>query len=173
MRKTITLFIIVLSCFSCKTSMESYASNAIKDGLYKNTLIVIPYTIGSKKYSKKLKQKLLKQYENHSNKVDFLLFEKEDYKLFLYTNSEIDKKIQKIITDDKKDFLIIFKSTDVNYTYQGLRSVHYEVSGIDVASKKEIWKAKLHAKSGLGPETLVKKTARIIYQKLEYDRIYN
>jgi len=152
--------------FSCGTSITSVSHSSIRESLYGNTLIEIPYANCSERFSKKLKKRIEKLYRKRGEKVDVLCFYNRGYQV---TQHMVDS----IIEHNNKDLLVIFKSKNVSYKNKGVRDIKYDVIALSTKDKKEIWKARLKAKTSLGHGFLAHKVASAFYSKIHCDHLYD
>jgi hypothetical protein len=172
MKKLITLILTVILLTSCGVSIKSLVdSSAIKEP-YKNPLIVIPYEKYSKEnFSEKLMEKLEIEFYNENKKVEFLLVEQGSEELALNQNDDINSKIDNAIRNDPKDIVLIFKPTNLAYYNGALQSATYQLNGIEVFTKKEVWKATFNSNSSFGPALFAEKSAQKILEKLKSDKV--
>jgi hypothetical protein len=172
MIKKITLFLITILLTSCGVSIKSVVDNSLIDKPYNNPLIVIPYEKGStRNFSNKLKENIEIEFQSEQKPVEIFIFEKTSTGLTLNANSGIDQKINNVIINDKKDLLLIFNPTNLQYYNGGLQSATYELVGIDTQTKKEVWKATFNSNSSFGPAMFAEKSAKIIFEKLKADKV--
>jgi hypothetical protein len=165
------LFLSVILLPSCSSSIKSIVdSNAIKVP-YQRALIVIPYEQGQvQNFCEDLQEALQFDFETDAKKADILLVESKSKELSLNDPSYGDIEINGSIQHNKNDLVIIFKPTE--YGYSGsLQSVEYRVVAIDVATKKEVWKAILSSTYGLSVSGLAKRCASQAYSKLISDKV--
>jgi hypothetical protein len=172
MKKTITFLLTIILLTSCGVSIKSVVdSSAIKEP-YKNPLIVIPFEkYSTRNFSEKLKEKLEEEFNNENKKVEFLLVEQKSEKLALNENDDVNSKIDNAIRVDQKDIILIFKPTNLSYYNGGLQSATYKLTGIDVNTKKEVWKATFNSSSSFGPALFAEKSAQKIFEKLKTDKV--
>jgi hypothetical protein len=52
-----------------------------------------------------------------------------------------------------------------------LQSASYQIIGIDLETKREVWKANFSSSGSFGPSTFAKSATQKIYQKLKDDKI--
>lgn len=172
MKKQITLFLITLLLTSCGVSIKSVVDSSAIEKPYNNPLIVIPYEKGStRNFSEKLKEKLGIEFSNANKKVEFLLVEQKSEKLTLNQNDDVNSKIDNAVRTDQKDIVFIFKPTNLSYYNGGLQSATYKLTGIDVITKKEVWKAEFNSSSSFGPAMFAEKSAQKIFEKLKTDKV--
>src|SRR5690606_37847505 len=106
---------------SCGVSIKSVVDNSLIDKPYNNPLIVIPYEKGStRNFSNKLKENIEIEFQSEQKPVEIFIFEKTSTGLTLNANSGIDQKINNVIINDKKDLLLIFNPTNLQYYNGGL-----------------------------------------------------
>ncbi|WJJ97869.1 hypothetical protein [Algibacter luteus] len=172
MKKLITLFLTSIILISCGVSIKSVVdSSAIKEP-YSNPLIVIPFEKNStRNFSEKLEEKLEIEFNNDNKKVEFLLVEQGSQKLALNQNDDVNSKIDNAVRTDQKDIVLIFKPTNLSYYNGGLQSATYQLTGIDVTTKKEVWKATFNSNSSFGPALFAEKSAKTIFEKLKTDKV--
>lgn len=172
MKKQITLFLLTIVLTSCGVTINSVVdSYAIKEP-YKNPLIVIPYEkYSTRNFSKKLKEKLEVEFSNANRDVEFLLIEQKSEELTLNQNDDVNTRIDNAIRADQKDIVFIFKPTNLSYYNGGLQSATYKLTGIDVMTKKEVWKAEFNSTSSFGPALFAEKSAQKIFEKLKVDKV--
>ena len=172
MKKLITLSLITILLTSCGVSIQSVVDSSTIKEPYKNILIVIPYEkYSTGNFSEKLKEKLEIEFNNENKKVEFLLVEINNEKLTLNQNDNVNSKIDNAVQADKKDIVLIFRPTNLSYHNGALLSASYELTGIDVLTKREVWKATFNSNSSLGPALFAEKSARTIFEKLKADKI--
>lgn len=171
MKKIITLFLSVILFASCVSIKSVVDTSAVKEP-YKNPLIVIPFEQYSiKNFSNKLKEKLELQFKKENRKVQILLIERKSNKLTLNQNDSMVSEINSAIQTDQKDIIFIFKPTNLSYYNGGLQSATYKLTGIDVITKKEVWKAQFNSNSSFGPALFAEKSAKKIFEKLKEDKV--
>lgn len=172
MKKLISIFLIAVLLTSCGVSIKSVVDSSAINEPYKNPLIVIPYEkYSTSNFSEKLKEKLEIEFNNENKKFEFLLVEQKSKKLALNQNDNVNSEIDNAIRTDQKDIVLIFKPTNLSYYNGGLQSATYELTGIDVLTKKEVWKATFNSNSSFGPALFAEKSAKIIFEKLKADKI--
>jgi hypothetical protein len=172
MKQYITVFLTFILLTSCGVSIDSVVDSAAIKEPYKNPLVVIPYEkYSTRNFSEKLEEKLQIEFDNHNKKVEFLLVERASEKLALNQNENVNSKINNAIIRDQKDIVLIFKPTNLSYYNGGLQSATYQLTGIDVATKKEVWKAEFNSSSSFGPALFAEKSAKVIYEKLKADKV--
>ncbi len=172
MNKQITLFLTFILLAGCGVSIKSVVDKAAIKEPYVNPLIVIPYVkYNTKNFSEKLKEKLIVEFNNENRKVEFLLIEQRPEKLALNQSDYMNSRIDDAVQADQKDIVLVFKPTNLSYYNGGLQSATYELTGIDVATKKEVWKATFNSSSSFGPALFAEKSAKTIFQKLKTDKV--
>lgn len=171
MRKIFALILLSIILTSCGVSIDSVVDKNLNRVYYK-PLIVIPYEPGAtRNFSNKLKEKLEIILQEEGKKADFIIFPKENNTLELNQGDAINERIGRAIVNGDKDILLIFKPTHLQFMDGGLQSATYELVGIDVNTKKEIWKAKFNSSSSWGPALFAEKSAQVIFDKLREDRV--
>jgi hypothetical protein len=172
MTKQITLFLIIILFTGCGVSIKSVVDESATEKSYVNTLIVLPYEKGStRNFMNKLKEKIELEFKAENKSVDVYIYEKKKNDLTLNANSVIEKEINDIILDFNKDLLLVFNPTNLKYYNGGLQSATYKITGIDIKTKKEIWKAEFNSNSSLGPALFAEKSAKTIFEKLKTDKV--
>ncbi|WP_196887334.1 hypothetical protein [Aureivirga sp. CE67] len=172
MKKLFTLFLISILFSSCGVTIDSVVDHSLFKKPYENSLIVIPYEkYSTKNFSRELQDNLKYEFKENNMKVDFILFEAKDESLSLNQDDYIEKQINRAIVEGEKDILFIFKPTNLDYVNGGLQSATYKLVGIDVKTKKEVWKAKFSSSSSFGPAMFAEKSAKTIFAKLKEDGV--
>ena len=165
-----TLILVFLS--SCGVQIKSVVDNSVTTNTYSNPLIVIPYENGvTKNFTNLLKQKIEEKFRNDNRKVEILLVEQSRNELKLNSTADIDAKINAAISSDNKDLILIFRPTKMQFYNGGLQSATYLITGTDLKSRKEVWKAEFSSSSSFGPSLFADKAATSIYDKLKLDRV--
>ena len=172
MYRIAVIFLLCLILSNCGAKIESVVDRSVTDKTYENPLIVIFYkAYSTKNFTKKLKDKLEIEFTNDNQKVAFLLFEQKKDKLELNKSDDINADITQAVQRNQNDIVMIFRPIKLSYYNGGLNSATYELTGIDVLTKKEVWKAKLNSNSSFGPALFAEKSAQLIYEKLKSDKI--
>lgn len=173
MKKFLALVLIAVSFSSCGVSIQSVVDKSAMEEPYTNPYIVIPYEkFATRNFSKQLKKKIEGEFALEQKKVEVYIFEnKANDKLSLNHTDEAEEHIGNTIASDKKDLLLIFTPTNLQYHNGGLQSATYELTGIDTRTKKEVWKAKMVSSSSFGPAMFAEKSAKKIYLKLKTDKV--
>jgi|LSQX01.1.fsa_nt_gb hypothetical protein len=173
MKKIIILFVtisftLMTSCISIKTVVDE---SAIKEP-YKNPLIVILYDkYNTKKFSEKLKTNMELQFRNANIKVEFIFSDlKSSDELTLNQNDDLNTKINNAINNDQKDIVFILKPASISYQ-NNAKFVNYSLTGIDVVTQKEVWKARFNTSSSFETNGLAKKAAQKILERLKTDKV--
>ncbi|MEQ8470641.1 MAG: hypothetical protein RIC35_05625 [Marinoscillum sp.] len=138
---------------------------------YNNPLIVIPFDSRTSKIATNLKSELEKVFSANNHKVSVLTLRVEDSKLELNSTTENESRLAEEIAQGHNDIVIFFRPNEIYYVNGGLQTATYILVGTDVSSKKEVWKANYKAQGGFGPASLAKKSANIIFNKLQSDNI--
>ena len=173
MKNKLTLGIIIILFSSCGVKLQSVVQSGLTN-VYENPLLVILY--GENQtwfFSNDLKNTLEETFSLNHQKVEILLIETSKNKLVLNATDDIEMQINNVIKRDNKDLVIIFKPVRLGYSNGGLQSASYQLIGVDVGTKREVWKADFSSSGSFGPSTFAKASAQKIYQKLKEDRIFN
>jgi hypothetical protein len=91
--------------------------------------------------------------------------------LKLNSAADIDAKINAVIASDNKDLILIFSPTKMKFYNGGLQSATYLITGTDLETSKEVWKAEFTSTSSFGPSLFADKAATSIYDKLKADKV--
>ena len=163
---TLLLLCIVLLA-SCGPTINSIVDHkAIKEP-YKNSLIIIPFETGiNRTYCQKLKEKMERDFQTDSKKVEVFAFEIQKKELSLNSSGGLDEKINNAVQNDSKDLVIYLHATHIVYSNGTPQSATYEITAMDAITKKEVWKAELKASIAYGNSSSAKKAADIIYGRL-------
>jgi hypothetical protein len=166
---------LVLALFlvsSCGVQLKSVVDQSL-DTPYMNTLVVIPYENGiTRNFSNVLKEKIAEKFAAANKKVEIILIEQaRKNELKLNNSADVNAKINSAIARDNKDLILIFRPTRMQFYNGGLQSATYLITGTDIKSKKEVWKAEFTSSSSFGPAMFAEKAATTIYDKLKMDGV--
>lgn len=165
-----TLILVALS--SCGVQIKSVVDKSVTTTPYSNPLIVIPYESGiTKNFTSLLKQKIEEKFRTDNRKVEILLVEQSRSELKLNSTADINAKIDSAISSDNKDLILIFRPTKMQFYNGGLQSATYLITGTDLKSRREVWKAEFSSSSSFGPSLFADKVATSIYDKLKLDSV--
>lgn len=173
MKKLLLLLIAPLLLTGCAVQLESVVDNSLIKQPYKNPLVVIPYEDYSiKEFSNNLKDDLETTFKGNQRKIEVLAIELIGTSLTLNANKRIDQEVQKSMSNDPKDLLLVFQPTNIEFSEGGYRVFTYQITGIDTSTKKEVWKANFTATRGhLGAGKMAEQSARKIYERLVTDKV--
>lgn len=172
MKNFLALCLVSLLLTSCGVSINSVADASENQHLYSNPLIVIPFgEAGTKNFSHRLKEKIEVQFREDEKNVEVFAFEKPEKSLSLNTTDKFTEKVQEAIMNGEKDLLLIIEPQNLYYNNGSLQVADYQLTGIDTKTGDEVWKANFRSRSFFGPAFFTKKTARIIYERLETDEV--
>jgi hypothetical protein len=139
---------------------------------YSNPLIVIPFENGiTKNFVTVLSKRIEEKFAADSTQVEIITFEKKNNELSLNTNTDIVKRVNKRVSEDGKDIVLLFQPTKMIYQNGMLQTAKYIISGTDTKTNKEIWKAEFTSQSAYGPSLFAEKAAKSFYDKLKIDKI--
>jgi hypothetical protein len=172
MRKIFTVAIAILMFSSCGVTLQSVVQTELAK-TYNNPLIVIPFEYQTEYFTNNLKRNFKEVFDLNNKKVEILLIEISKEELALNSNDGNEIKINNAIMQDKKDLILIFKPVKLQYYNGGLQSASYQITGIDLETKREVWKANFSSSGSFGPSTFAKTSVQKIYQKLKDDKILN
>lgn len=171
MKKLLILYTIALILSSCGATIHTIVDANISQP-YQNPLIVIPYQQSrTYNFTNTLKERIEFTFNTHDEKAEVLHLKQANETLTLNANDSFEDKINYAIIHDDKDLLILFKPKNLHFVDGILRTVIYEIVGIDTQTNKEVWKANLNSSSSVGPSLFANKCAQLIYSKLKYDGI--
>ena len=163
---------MVVALSSCGVQIKSVVDKSVTTNSYLNPLIVIPYEDGvTRNFTDLVKRKIEEKFRADNRKVEILLVEQSRSELKLNSTADIEAKINAAISSDNKDLILIFKPTKMQFYNGGLQSATYLITGTDLKSRKEVWKAEFTSSSSLGPSLFADKAATSIYEKLKLDRV--
>jgi hypothetical protein len=163
---------MVVALSSCGVKIKSVVDKSVSTNPYSNLLIVIPYENGvTKNFTNLMKEKIEEKFRADNRKVEILLVEQSRSELKLNSTADIDAKINAAISRDNKDLIVIFRPTKMQFYNGGLQSATYLLTGMDLKSRKEVWKAEFTSSSSFGPSLFADKAATSIYEKLKLDRV--
>ncbi|MGE0588170.1 MAG: hypothetical protein AB7O48_06315 [Cyclobacteriaceae bacterium] len=172
MSRLLPATIVVMLLASCGVQINSVVDKTAVATPYLNPLIVIPYENGiTANFTSLMKQKIEEKFKADSRKVEVLLVQQSRSELKLNSSTDIDAKINATIASDNKDLIIIFRPTKMQFYNGGLQSATYLITGTDLKSRKEVWKAEFTSSSSFGPSLFADKAATSIYEKLKVDRV--
>ena len=169
--KTHISSLLVMLAFTLFTSCSSTINTVIdRNELkqpFKNPLMVILYNPEiTKSFCEKLKEKFETYLQQDSKKADFILVKIHKKELALNDTDSTAFKVEQSIQNNNSDVVIIFKPTHYTFENGGLGEISYLITAIDVATKKEVWKATLTSKSSFGMNGVTDKTATLVYGRL-------
>jgi hypothetical protein len=171
-RYLLTTLVIVVALSSCGVQIKSVVDKSVTANSYSNPLIVIPYESGvTGNFTDLMKRKIEEKFRADNRKVEVLLVEQNRNEIKLNATAEIDAKINAAISSDNKDLILIFKPTKMQFYNGGLQSATYLITGTDLKSRKEVWKAEFTSSSSVGPSLFADKAATTIYERLKQDRV--
>jgi len=171
MRRLITLGFVIFVVSSCGVTLESVVQTGLTKK-YVNPLIVIPHDIYQAAYfAKNLKKNFEETFKLNNQKVEVLLITVSQDNLSLNSSDSNEILINDAISKDKKDLIIIFKPIKLQYNNGALQSASYQLIGVDIETRKEVWKANFNSSGYFGPSTFAKASAQKIFQKLKDDKI--
>lgn len=172
MNKYLLATLIVVSVSSCGIQIKSVVDKSVNTNAYSNPLIVIPYENGvTKNFASLLKQKIEEKFRTDNRKVEILLVEQSRNELKLNSTADINARINAAISSDNKDLILVFRPTKLQFYNGGLQSATYIITGTDLKSKKEVWKAEFTSGSSFGPSLFADKASTSIYEKLKTDGV--
>ena len=172
MKKYLIATVLLIIVNGCGVEIKSVVENSTTRDPFTNPLIVIPYEIGkTKAFTAQLTNKIEEKFKLENKKVEILLVEQNRDDLTLNSSDDINTKINMHILQDKKDLILVFKLTHLQYYNNELHSVTYIITGTDLKTKKEIWKAEFSSTSSWGPALFAEKSAISIYEQLKADRV--
>jgi len=172
MNKYLLTTLVLVTLTSCGVQIKSVVDKSTTTNPYANTLIVIPFEDGvTRNFASILKQKIEEKFRADNRKVEILLVEQSRSELKLNSTADIDAKINAAILRDNKDLILIFRPTKMQFYNGGLQSATYLITGMDLKSKREIWKAEFSSSSSFGPSLFADKAATSIYEKLKLDQV--
>lgn len=171
MKKAFTLLMLTLLLTGCGVTINSVAEDS-PNQVYSNPLVVIPYEkYGPRNFSKKLKKKMEVQFRERNSNVEVFVFEKPSNSLSLNTENEIDEKIKATILNDGKDLLLLVQPKNLIYMNGTIQVADYQLTGVDTKTGNEVWKANFRSRSYFGPAFFANKTAKVIIEQLENDKV--
>ncbi|MEO1260472.1 MAG: hypothetical protein AAFZ15_16875 [Bacteroidota bacterium] len=169
-----TLF---LTCFSlllfasCGVTLDSVTDSNLSKS-FNNPLIVIPYEQNrTKTFTNNLKVNLQSVFAENNRKVEVILIQSKEEKLTLNAEDDVATLISQRVNNGRKDLVIFFKPTELQYYNGGLQTASYQIVAIDVVAEKEVWKANFSSSGSFGPSTFARSSAEKIFQKLRSDKI--
>ncbi|MGC4023458.1 MAG: hypothetical protein QM734_16670 [Cyclobacteriaceae bacterium] len=172
MRKCFLTTLIVAVLSSCGVQIKSIADGSVAAYPYSNPLIVIPFESGvTKNFTSLLKTKIEDRFKADNRKVEILLVEQKQDEFKLNSTTDINTKINVVTSSNNKDLVLIFMLTKMQFFNGVLRSVTYQITGRDLRSKKEVWKAEFTSNSSFGQAVFIDKAATRIYEKLKLDKV--
>lgn len=172
MKKYLLTTLIIATLSSCGVQIKSVVDKSSFTNPYSNPLIVIPYENGvTRNFTDLMKQKIEEKFRADNRKVEILLVEQSRSDLKLNSSADIDAKINAAISSDNKDLILIFKPTKMQFYNGGLQSATYLITGTDLKSRREVWKAEFTSSSSFGPSLFADKAATSIYEKLKLDNV--
>lgn len=173
MKKIYLLVLIAVLFSSCAVQIESVVDNSLFEKPYTNPLIVLSYdNYNIQRFSNELKENLELQFKAENKKVEVRDFNLMGSALSLNARKGVNQEINDILSNDNKDLLLVFKPTDITLENGGYRVFTYQLTGIDVNSKKEVWKANFTATRGnFGAAKMAEQASEIIYEKLKTDKV--
>lgn len=174
MKKLFASGLIILFFSSCGVTLKSIVEKDLPQS-YSNPLIVFPCVKSTEIFAYKLKDHFEDIFNANGKKIEMYLFSTTPRKKELTLNEEnvIDKEINERIQNGNKDLLILFKPIELFYYNSGLQSASYEITGIDVVTHKEVWKAEFKSTSSFGPSVFAKLGVKKIFEQLKKDQILN
>lgn len=171
MKKYFLILLVTMLASACGVQIKSVVDHSITDS-YKNPLIVIPFENGvTRNFTSTLKQKIEEKFKAENRKIEILLVEQNRNELKLNSSTDINAKINSAISADSKDLILIFRPTKLQFYNGGLQSATYLITGTDVKTRKEIWKAEFTSSSSFGPSLFAEEASRTIYEKLKSDKV--
>ncbi|MDP4208048.1 MAG: hypothetical protein Q8928_04455 [Bacteroidota bacterium] len=174
MKKFFVLSLTVLLLSGCGVTLNSVVQKDLTK-TYKNTLVILPFEKHrTETFTDNLKRNLEETFTSNNQKIEVLLIEADDRDaLKLNANDGNETLINNAVSRDKKDLVIFFKPVSLEY-YNGyqLQAASYQLIGIDIETKKEVWKANFTSRGGsLGPSLFAKTSAQKIFQQIKADKI--
>lgn len=165
-----TALVFVLS--GCGVTLDSVVDNNLSKH-YENPLLVIPYSEESFNFSKNLKYNIEGVFSQNKQKAEVLLIAIQKEELKLNNNNKNDALISNKVMSDSKDLVVMFRPQKLQYSNGSLQTASYQLVGIDVDTKREVWKANFSSSGSFGPSTFAKKSAEKIYLQLREDGVLN
>lgn len=170
MRKYL-IAVFACSVMGCGVKIQSVVDRSLT-APYSNPLVLILYDVEeARNFSSLLKDKIGEVFKANNQIVQVSLVEQNSSQLKLNSVDEVDRKVSAAVALDNKDLVLILRPTRISMGDFGPVSSTYVISGTDLKSKREVWKAEFTTTSSFGPSLFAEKTALSIYKKLKSDRI--
>ncbi len=166
-------FSILLLVYGCVPPIKSVVDNDALATPFINPLIVIPFENNvTKNFTDILAKRLQEVFLEDQRRVEVITFETSSNKLALNSTTDIKTKINERIAEDQKDVVFVFQPTKLTYQNGMLQTATYIITGTDLRTKKEVWKAEFTSSSSYGPSLFAQKVARTIFEKMKADRLF-
>ena len=146
--KKICWILLVFTFYACSVTIEAVVDKNLKQG-YNNILVVIP-TAYSKRLVEKLKVEFLKDVSKTKCITDVFIFEPKKEELKLDNHSEIDDRIDSLVRNLNKDLVLYMVPSKAYYLNNSLRTMEYNITGLDIEKKTIVWKSKVKIESNFG-----------------------
>jgi hypothetical protein len=163
------LFLCILGLFTnCGSTIKTVVDHNQLKQPYKSSLIVILYDPGvTKHFSEKMKERLEVNIQEDGKKSQFIMVKKNEQKeLSLNDRDTVAERIGTAVQKNDIGVVVIFKP--IHYTFQNgnIEEVTYQVTAVDVSTKKEVWKAEVKSAGYFGVSGSAGKAADLIYGTL-------
>ncbi len=175
MRIRIVLMVFVVAfLISCNPALKSVVDQSLPNAPYKTLFFVMPYENNDvESVFWEIRAAMTDMLKKENINAEFLLIKHVKQGLKLNEADELDTKINNIVTSGKKDVVFIFQSVELSYSNSRFSSGTFLITGKDVKTETEIWKAQFLANNidytlGFGG----KKTAARILGKMKADKLY-
>lgn len=170
MKSNVLGVMLLLMLISCGVKMESIVDENLTKR-YQKPLLVIPYQQDLSGFVAKLKRKIEGTFAQSNQEVKVLGFLQAERGLALNEESKADRMISEAVAVNKNDLVIIFQPGKFEFSNGALQVAAYQLVGMDVQSKKEVWKANFKVTGTFGAGTMAKTAAEKIYLQMKKDRI--
>jgi hypothetical protein len=163
------LFLSILRLFTnCGSTINTVVDHNILKQPYKSSLIVILYDPGvTKHFSEKVQERLEVNIQEDGKKSEFIMVKKNERKeLSLNDRDTVAEKIETSVRKNDVGVVVIFKPTHYTFQNGSIAEVTYEITALDVSTKKEVWKAEVKSAGYFGVNGSAGKTADLIYGRL-------
>src|SRR5450631_1208477 len=162
-------FLCLVGFFTgCSSSIKTVVDRNTLKQPYKSSLIVILYDPGvTKHFCEKVKDRLELNMQQDAKKTEFIMVRKTEQKeLTLNDKESAGEMIDTALQNNDIGVVVIFKPTHYTFSNGSIAEVTYQITALDVTTKKEVWKAETVSRGSFGLGGIADKTADLIYGRL-------
>ena len=152
----------------CSSSIKTVVDRNTLKQPYKSSLMVILYDPGvTRHFCEKVKDRMELNMQQDAKKTEFIMVKKTEQKeLSLNDKESANEMIDTAIQNNDFGVVIIFKPTHYTFSNGSISQVTYQITALDVTTKKEVWKAETVSGGAFGLNGIADKTADLIYGRL-------